>query len=107
MIGSGIPQNSYLSPLLYNLYINHVVETFSHGDFLMLADDLKIFITEDCALIQKDINTTKCNFISFSRKTPDLIITNNVNRSPLLSCDIINDPMVTLDREESFIVDTY
>lgn len=66
-VTSGVPQSEHLSPLLLNLFINHVCDSVIQSKCLLYADDLEIFSTvtdyNDCINIQKDINMLErwCN----------------------------------------------
>ena len=57
---SGVSQSSNLGPLLFLLFINGIVEDIS-SEKLLFADDLKLFMeintTEDCRIIQANVNT--------------------------------------------------
>jgi hypothetical protein len=84
---SGVPQGSTLGPLLFNIFINDLCSKIQNSEFLLFADDLKIFrvikSAKDCKLLQSDIdcvqkwcyencmkiNTLKTNIISFTSKT--------------------------------------
>lgn len=81
---SGVPQGSHLAPLLFNLFMNDVSKSVS-SNFLMFADDMKIFsrvsptsgyqdiqqsltdIENWCARNAMALNTSKCVVISFKR----------------------------------------
>lgn len=44
-VTSGVPQGSHLGPLWFILFIDDVVDCFSHCEVLIYADDIKIFKT--------------------------------------------------------------
>ena len=80
---SGVPQGSNLGPVLFNVFIDDIVEVVRNSHVLLYADDLKIFKhikhLNDCLLLQSDIdsivkwahanhmklNSEKCSFVSF------------------------------------------
>lgn len=83
---SGVPQGSHLGPLLFALFVNDICDVIVESEFLLYADDLKIYkpmrTPEDADCLQRDLqrinswcsrngmelNVTKCQAISFSRK---------------------------------------
>jgi hypothetical protein len=83
----GIPQGSTLGPLLFNIYINDICTEIRYSNFLLFAEDLKLYhaikSAEDCKCLQADIhlvkercfgnciklNTQKTNVISFTHNT--------------------------------------
>ena len=106
---SGVPQGSNLGPLLFLLFINDINTAIVHSDYLLYADDLKIFksirSTSDSLSLQKDLDSLwkwslenrlpfsigKCHFLSFSRKLDPLRFSYN------LGGNILNKEKKTLD----------
>jgi hypothetical protein len=75
---SGVPQDSTLRPLLFNIFINNLSAKINHSKFLLFADDLKIYrnirSAEDCkalfklTLTQYNSGTAKTVWNSIFRK---------------------------------------
>lgn len=118
---SGVPQGSVFGPLLFNLYINDISSCFLNSEFLLYADDLKIFKTissfSDCLLLQKDLdslslwsyrnklqfNIEKCFQISFYRTYSVIINKYSIISSFLNSVDEILDLGVVFDLKLTFV----
>lgn len=82
---SGVPQGSHCGPLLFNLFVNDISLCIQNSQFLLFADDLKVFKVvssiDHCLELQSDIdrvavwchvngmslNLGKCFNINFSR----------------------------------------
>lgn len=94
---SGIPQGSILGPLFFVIFINDINKCFKYTNFLLYADDLKLYKTiknyNDCLELQDDLNrlteyctvnklnlsVPKCQVISFTKNKA--IINYNYNLS--------------------------
>ena len=59
-VPSGVPQGSHLGPLLFNLFVNDISVCFVNSDFLLFADDLKIYRAvrnvSDTLVLQDDLD---------------------------------------------------
>ena len=75
-VKSGVPQGSVVGPLLFLIYINHVVEGIS-AKFCLFADDLKLYLAfphdklkfqDGCASMQRDINLLSARSSSWGLK---------------------------------------
>ena len=59
----GIPQGSFLGPLIFNIYINDVTEASTKFDFIMYADDTTLTSSlenfgklTDAASLERELN---------------------------------------------------
>jgi len=59
-VSSGVPQGGHLSPILFSLYVNGIKGVIKNCEFLIFADDLKLFRKienlSDCSALQDDLN---------------------------------------------------
>ena len=119
-VHSGVPQGSHLGPILFLIFINDLGFTFKSSHCLFFADDLKIYrkinSMNDSKLLQDDIdclvswcsenkmelNTSKCKFISFTRKRNPVTHTYIVNGLHLCRVDSVTDLGVLFDSELRF-----
>lgn len=120
LIPSGVPQGSILGPLLFNLFINDINVCFQHSDFLLFADDMKIFkiintnhdlhllqldldnLNNYCTLNKLDLNVDKCCCITYSRSTKALPFCYKINNTFLSRTETVVDLGVTLDSKLLF-----
>lgn len=122
LITSGVPQGSILGPLLYVVFINDINKCFQHCNYLLYADDLKIFSTvsdiADCHRIQEDLDRLdnyctmnklhlaydKCQHITFSNKRSVVPSVYNIGGRVLSKVETIKDLGITFDAKLKFDV---
>lgn len=117
---SGVGQGTHLGPILFTLFINDLKFSLSHCEFLLFADDCKLFkridSTSDQLALQADIdnfynwcelnslsvNTDKCKHLQFTRKIDPLQFKYSLNGTKLSSVSSFKDLGVVVDRKLSF-----
>lgn len=114
-VTSGVPQGSILGPLLFVLFINDIDSCFHNSNYLLYADDLKVYKTitsvEDGVKLQEDLdrlsnycllnklqfNLSKCNSITYTKKIHTFDSTYYLCNTNLSKVTSIRDLGVTLD----------
>jgi hypothetical protein len=87
IVHSGVPQGSHVGPVLFNIFANTVCSVLENCQYLLYADDLKIFrkvcniydaqklqsdlsaVVDWCTVNKMELNAEKCKIVSFTRKT--------------------------------------
>jgi ribonucleases P/MRP protein subunit RPP40 len=119
-IPTGVPQGSHLGPLLYNAYLYDLGSCLKNTNYLMYADDKKVYYSinsvNDCLLIQKDldilleyynknnitINAGKCECITFTRKSKPILNRYHFDGVEIVRKDVVRDLDVYLDSKMTF-----
>lgn len=117
---SGVPQGSILGPLLFNLYINDLSMCATHSEYLLYADDLKIYKTiltyADCELLQKDLtninkwcisnglsfNISKCKAVRYTRNKNQIDYNYSLNNTNIDQVMTFKDLGVIFDSKLNF-----
>lgn len=120
-VRSGVPQGAHLAPLLFNLFINDVVECFLHCQILMYADDLKIYkeikdlssvvdLQNDITRFQKwckrkklNLNISKCKYIQFNKGISQSINSYTMNDTLIENVKVIRDLGIYFDSKLTFV----
>lgn len=120
-VSSGVPQGSILGPLLFNIFINDIVDNLdSDVHCLLYADDLKVYsqVTSirDCLKLQHNLdkvsrwcelnrlylNPDKCSVMSYGLIQQTLQHNYTINGSTLHRPDTVRDLGVIFDPKLSF-----
>jgi len=120
LVSSGVPQGSHLGPLLFVIFINDIKECLKNCEFLLFADDLKVFkpiyTADDCWGLQADLdslatycninhltlNISKCCQITFSRVHSPIVCHYTINNSQLSNVTKVKDLGVIIDNKLLF-----
>lgn len=119
-VPSGVPQGSILAPLLYAAYLYDIGGCFNTANYLMYADDTKIYFTikseYDCIKLQHDldrlnqyysdnritVNVNKCVLMTFTRKRTPIRFEYKIGTTPIMRTQRVRDLGILLDDKLSF-----
>lgn len=119
-VTSGVPQGSHLGPLLFLLFVNDITLFLGDVDYLMYADDLKVFklvrddddvnalqvaanaIDQWCVDNYMFLNINKCNIITFTRKRDPVRHAYTIRSECISRVEVVKDLGVWLDEKLLF-----
>jgi ribonucleases P/MRP protein subunit RPP40 len=109
---SGVPQGCVISPLFFNVYINDMLSLSLESSLKLFADDSKLFnYSENCSLIQNDLNTINewCVANSMSINIDKTVFIRlgksncaceySINNKPIANVDSVKDLGIIADRK--------
>lgn len=117
---SGVPQGSNLGPLLFLMFINDLANVIQYSDYLLFADDFKLFkiiqTVRDCVMIQRDIenillwgdnnkikfNINKCYVMSITRKREPIVFDYLIGLNVLKRTSEVKDLGLIYNNQLSF-----
>lgn len=115
-----IDSSSHLGPILFLIFINDLSLIFEDCNYLLFADDLKIYRqmrhSSDFVFLQNAIsklsmwckenkmilNISKCKVISFTRKRVPMLNAYHIENLELIRTNLVNDLGVLFDTELRF-----
>lgn len=123
-VPSGCPQGGHLSPFLFSAFVNPVAKVFRDAGirFWLFADDIKyakqIANFHDCVALQNvtnlfyewcrssglELNVSKCNLMSFTRKRTSILYDYKIADETLARQQVVKDLGVYFDPKLSFTV---
>jgi hypothetical protein len=119
-VTSGVPQGSVLGPLLFTAFINDIGDCILHSQFLLFADDLKIYrqirciedaekLDEDlgriydyCVVNRLELNLKKCNSITFTKNKKIIKHNYTIDGKFLIQLEKIRDLGIIFDSKLHF-----
>ena len=119
-IPSGVAQGSHIGPLVFSIYVSDISSCFLYSEFLMYADDTKIYSSisslQDCVNFQSDLdrfheycltnklvlNYNKCQKITFTRSRYPFDTDYSLGRNILSAVSSIRDLGVIVDSKLMF-----
>lgn len=120
VVTSGVPQGSHLGPLLFLIFINDISSCIAHSNFLLYADDLKVFksidshedslglqsdldaLSEYCKLNYLSLNVKKCYQITFSRQRNGTVFGYTLNHESIQIVSEVRDLGIIIDSKLTF-----
>lgn len=118
---SGVPQGSHIGPLLFNIFVNDMIDVIKYSKVYLYADDLKLVKVigeiQDSAHLQSDVdslsewsvrnnmslNVDKCFHIKFTRKHNMLQTCYYINGKCLEEVSKLRDLGILVDTKLTFI----